>query len=375
MRKAIKASAPSFGLAMLGDFEMEPVTWLWEPLLPTRRLCLLAADGGTGKGTLSIDLAVAAMGDKPFPGEEAPPPPASVLYLSHEDNTTQDILPRFVAAGASPESLATRVVIMDSANPAFTEPADEAVVEALASAVEDQIAAVGGPPLRLIVLDPLIQVVGDNDSNKLELVRKALDAACGLVSDRFDAALVGIHHNRKRSGRKEDIGHPRYAAIGSTAWVDRARVKLALVRDANDSERHSRVLMLTKGNMTNRPGSILCWRVGTETVEVAPGIWAPRVVFWEPIRDADVEEVYASCFKDPKSGGEVSKERGRIVEALAKRGPMTIRELSDHLSVNADNLRRKLAELRDSRLVHTSGRKGKAPLWVAGLGFDGDEPF
>jgi AAA domain len=77
------------------------VDWLWEPYLPLGMTVSLEGDPGTGKSTLTANLAAYVTTGRPFPGEGGPKrEPRNVLFLQCEDDLAAICRPRLDAAGA-----------------------------------------------------------------------------------------------------------------------------------------------------------------------------------------------------------------------------------------------------------------------------------
>src|SRR4051794_32633525 len=96
-------AARTFAAVRCTDIVPAELSWLWESYLPRGKLTVLDGDPGTGKSLVTVDVAARLTRGAAFPGSDAPRQPASVLFLNAEDDATDTIQPRVVAAGGDPD--------------------------------------------------------------------------------------------------------------------------------------------------------------------------------------------------------------------------------------------------------------------------------
>src|SRR4051812_632576 len=94
---------PSLAAVRCADIVPTAVTWLWEPYLPRGKLAVLDGDPGTGKSFVPIALAGRVSRGGDMPRGAAPTPAGCVLLLNAEDDATDTIRPRVLAAGGDPD--------------------------------------------------------------------------------------------------------------------------------------------------------------------------------------------------------------------------------------------------------------------------------
>jgi hypothetical protein len=82
------------------DVKPQPVTWLWPDWLPAGKLTVLAGAAGTGKTTLALNLAAVVSRGGAWPDGSACEHPGQVLVWSSEDDVSDTLVPRLMAAGA-----------------------------------------------------------------------------------------------------------------------------------------------------------------------------------------------------------------------------------------------------------------------------------
>jgi hypothetical protein len=80
----------------LCDLQPRPVEWLWQDRLACGTLAMISGVSGSGKTWIALAVAAAlSRGRAPFTGEKLEP--CTVLYASMEHNSSEIILPRFLA--------------------------------------------------------------------------------------------------------------------------------------------------------------------------------------------------------------------------------------------------------------------------------------
>lgn len=239
-----------------------PRRWLWPDYIPIGNPVLFAAAGGTGKGMLMCAVIARVVLGLPFPNEDQAVrrDPGRVVYIAGtEDDPFEDLAPRLRAAIASAvaefeldpalaeESGAIRYVHdlseWKDGSP-FEVPGDmgRLLTEVgkinripLEAAVSD-VSQLGAPPVALVVVDPLADLLGEHDH--ITSVRSARKVMRGLkqFARQADVALGIIHHLTK-DGK----------VSGSPAVVDALRLAFMVERTKDDPE--LRVIKPVKANI------------------------------------------------------------------------------------------------------------------------------
>ena len=209
---------------------MRSIEWLEKPLWQSSAFELLAAPKGAGKGTYVASLAARVSKT------------ARVLFLASEDSAAIDLKPRLVAAGANISNchlLEQPVWLPDS-----IEDLRELALE------------LGG--VKLLVLDPVANHIGDSNSNAEAEVRHAI-APLNKLADDLTCLLIGVRHPGKDRSRGAVA-----SVLGSTAWVDVPRAVVMIAVDDEDPQlRHIQVIA---GNRSLN-GSAQAFRIEAVPVE------------------------------------------------------------------------------------------------------------
>lgn len=243
------------------DLTPEPVQWLWPDWLALGKFHLLAGAPGQGKTTIAMGMAATVTIGGRWPdgscGEAG-----NVLIWSGEDDYTDTLLPRLVAAGAD-RSRVFFVGGMRTGN--AVRPFDPSTDMRILKEAIEQIGNV-----RLIVIDPVSTAV-QGDSHKNTEVRRGLQPLVDLAAS-INAALLGITHFSK-GGQGSD---PAQRVIGSVAFTAVARVVLVAARVKGEDGADKRILARSKSNIGPDNGG---FEYQMEQVEALPGIDASRIVW------------------------------------------------------------------------------------------------
>lgn len=268
-----------------------PVKWLWDGRIAIGTLALLAGREGIGKSTLAYWL-VAQITRGKLPGEMFGKPRA-VLIAATEDSWAHTIVPRLIAARADLDKV-FRVAVRS---------ADEVyvgmnVIKDL-KLLEQAAAEVGAG---LLLLDPLMSRLGDQDTHKDSDVRIALEPMVD-VADRVGMSVLGlIHHNK--SGSTD----PLQLIMGSKAFTAVARSVHTVVIDPDDEDEERKLFGTPKNNLGRANLPTLSFTIVSAAVDTDEGTaWTGRLVW-----GAEVHESISAVME--RSGAE-NTDRTALKEA------------------------------------------------------------
>jgi hypothetical protein len=181
----IRLDGPGLRSVLAADVTMRSIEWFEKPLWQGRAFELLAGAKGAGKGTYLAGLAsrVTRKGE-------------NVVFVSTEDSTEIDLVPRLVAAKA--DLRRCRVVLQH-----VRLPDDVGALREL---------ALGFAPTRLLVIDPVANHIGDRNSNNDAEVRDAIAPLNGLADD-LGCLLVGVRHPGKDPIARRAGQHPGFDRV------------------------------------------------------------------------------------------------------------------------------------------------------------------
>ena len=242
----------------LSDVEPEPVAWLWGGWLPMGKVVVLDGDPGTGKSTITLDIAARlSRGDVMPDGSTGAlhDQDAATIMVNVEDGAGDTMRPRFDAATGKPsmvhllDAIETVTTGRDGTHRTervpFTLP--DHTVE-----LEDLIVETGAC---LVVIDPLMAILsGKVQANSDQDVRRAL-SPLAAVADRTGACILVVRHLRKSEG-----GNHLYRGGGSIGIIGAARAGLVVAFDPDDETpdpaMRRRVFAVAKSNLAAIPSSL-----------------------------------------------------------------------------------------------------------------------
>ena len=247
------------------DLTPEPVQWLWPDWLALGKFHLLAGAPGQGKTTIAMGMAATVtIGGRWPDGSRCEA--GNVLIWSGEDDYTDTLLPRLIAAGAD----RSRVFFVDGTRTGgVVRPFDPSTDT---RTLKEAIQHIGS--VRLIVIDPVSTAVA-GDSHKNTEVRRGLQPLVDLATT-INAALLGITHLSK-GGQGSD---PAQRVIGSIAFTAVARVVLVAARVKSEDGADRRILARSKSNIGLAPGG---FEYHLAQVEALPGIDASRIEWGQAV--------------------------------------------------------------------------------------------
>jgi len=247
------------------DLTPEPVQWLWSDWLALGKFHLLAGAPGQGKTTIAMAMAATVTVGGRWP-DGSRCEAGNVLIWSGEDDYTDTLLPRLVAAGAD----RSKVFFVDGTRTGgVVRPFDPSTDTRTLKEAIQQIGSV-----RLIVIDPVSTAVA-GDSHKNTEVRRGLQPLVDLATT-INAALLGITHFSK-GGQGSD---PAQRVIGSIAFTAVARVVLVAARVKGEDGADKRILARSKSNIGPDNGG---FEYHLAQVEALPGIDASRIEWGQAV--------------------------------------------------------------------------------------------
>lgn len=298
------------------DIEPRPVRWLWKGKIARRKTMVIAGNPGLGKSTLVLDVAarVSKGGAMPVEGELCDV--GNVVIISAEDDASDTIKPRLVAAGAD----LTHVYIVEAVTESVRLDNGETVrsfnLATDLCILRTMLEEIGGAAL--IIIDPISAYLGATDSHKNAEVR-ALLAPLADLAEEHDAAVVCISHLNKDAGREAIL-----RITGSLAFVAAARAAFVVTKDP---EQEGRRLFLPLKNNLAQDANGLAYAMESATIDGgAVGVIPTVRVVWaaEPVTLTAEEAMRPPILDDERS--ELAAAKEFLQDFLAK-GARWVQEL------------------------------------------------
>jgi hypothetical protein len=211
----------------LENVKQRRVEWMWKNKIPYGSVTVLAGDAGLGKSTIACDL-IAKVTAK---GKEA-------LLIADEDGEEDTITPRLSVAGAS-LSLVHHLDGVDlgrkGGDPDYFEILRD--IPRLADMLRQH------SQLKLIVIDPWLNYIGNKNAYSAQEVRQVLMPLQGLARE-FSIVILCIAHFRKSSADK-----PNDKVGGSAAVIQVPRSVLLVAETKREGDVLHGELHQTKHNL------------------------------------------------------------------------------------------------------------------------------
>ena len=214
-------------------FAPERAAYLVQPYLPRGMVSILGGVSAAGKTSLALDVCARLTRGAAFAPDTPPQPPATVLYLTAENDPNKVLRPRAEAMGADLD----RLYFQDGASYSMGD-------EELAA-----LCRVYRPAL--LVFDPIQSYLGQGvQMNRAEQVRPLLDHL-GALAKELDMAVLLISHMSKPG---PGVCSALDRLLGSSDFRNAARSILIAGRDPEHPE--VRVVAHAK-NSLGQPGESL----------------------------------------------------------------------------------------------------------------------
>jgi hypothetical protein len=234
----------------LAEVAPEAVEWLWSGRLPFGKLAVLDGNPGTGKSTLTMDLAARLTTGRPMPGSTDSSEPYDVLILNLEDGPGDTIRPRAEAAGAD----LSRIRVINKA-PVSSDGATRFVPFQIPRDLSYLKGLIQEHGVRLVVIDVLNQFVGRKaDTYKDQDMRATLGPLADLAT-MTGTCVLALRHLTKSH---RDQGYAMFAGSGSIAIVGLARAGLIA---AEHPREHGKFVLAVSKNNLSRPAPSLTYEL------------------------------------------------------------------------------------------------------------------
>ena len=225
--QAANAEPPPLGLLLnlirADGVEITPIKWLWPGYLAVGKLHIMGGAPGVGKSTVALRLGASVTTGLGWPDGHISEP-GNVLIWSGEDDISDTLAPRLLAAGAKMDKV---FFIGDVCGEAGgSRPFNPALDMLL---LQKHIRKTGD--IKLLIVDPVVSAI-NGDSHKNAEVRQSLQPLADLAAAE-GVAILGITHFAKNSNGRE----PFERIVGSIAFTAFARIVLICAKQKNSDVR------------------------------------------------------------------------------------------------------------------------------------------
>lgn len=236
--------------------------WLWQNIVPKKKLSLWYGDGGEGKSLTTLEVAARLSRGERLPGETKDRAPCSSLFVTTEDDSNT-IKARLEVASADCSKI--RVITGTT-----TDDGGEGSFDAVKNVdlLAEQIDAL--PDCGLLVIDPLAEFMPSVNFWKDDALRPALVPLRKLARDKDVAIVLVAHLNKSEGSVKQRLnGAMTLINVCRAAWLfvshpDDEETGLMLVAKGNDLKRGQTGFQFCIEDVphfgANKPGvPRLCW--------------------------------------------------------------------------------------------------------------------
>jgi hypothetical protein len=331
------------------DVEIEDYEWVWPGRLALKKIGLIVGLPDEGKGLVISDIAARiTRGGAPWPCGEGFAPLGSVIILTAEDDISDTIVPRLMAAGAD----LARVHIVKMMHEAGKERMFSLVTDL--PVLRQKIVEVGD--VAMVIIDPVSAYlgIGKVDSFRATDVRAML-GPLKVLAEELRVSILGVMHFNK----KIDVTNVLLRISDSHAYGAAARHVYGVI---NDPDNHRRLFVKGKNNLARYEQKTLAFsiderEVGTDKRTGKP-IRRPYVVWHDEPVDITATEALRAV-SECKSPSAIDDAKG-FLEDLLSNGPVSstdVQEAAKENGVSRATLRRAKKELdvdikRDGPIVN-----------------------
>ena len=296
-----------------GSVKPQKVKWLWPNRVPLGKLTLFVGNPDNGKSLAGTYVTATITAARSWCDETKNTlPPSEVLIFAGEDDLADTSVPRLMAAGANLDKV--RFATMVSDDPNTTQKVREMRLDKDIAAIKK--ALTDNANIRLIVIDPVSNYLGDTKMVEEQAVRRVLSPLQALASE-TGVAILGIMHLNKKAGL--DAIH---RIGGAMAFVGVAR---AVWLFAADTENLNIFHMLRVKKNIGERSSGLRYQIATKPVDIGGEAVPEPYVEWLGATDKSADDMLAS-----KPSGRPRDGRNEVSEwlkTLLIQGPLSATEV------------------------------------------------
>lgn len=311
--------------------------WLWPERIPLGKVTVFAGLPGEGKSLATVDLAARVTTASKYPDSENPLSASEVLFAAREDDPEDALVPRLMAAGAdmSKVHVLKAVRVSGQANDrGLRLDMDMAAVKRFLDS---------RPDVRLIVIDPVSNHLGDVSMVDEQEVRTVLSHLAGIASV-HDLAIVGVMHLNKKEGLS---AIHRVGGAGAFIGVARASWLFARVPEKCGE----RFMMPLKNNYA-RQSSSLGYQIDEKAVKIESENVPTPYIEWLNPTFLDVDEAISTPGKRTSSRDDAKS----FLKGFLAGGP---RDASDvYATAEADGIAKRTLDRAKADLRVESRKKG-----------------
>jgi AAA domain-containing protein len=230
----VAASTNTLVIKSMGSVTMKKINWLWNQHIPQRKLTIFCGDPGSMKSMVAGDIAARGSAGLKMPDGTSCPEFETLMFVG-EDDVDDTTAPRLTAAGGNKN----KVHYVEGVPAVDGEMHDVALDEHL-GLIRKFLNE--NPAIRVVVIDPLSNYLGDVKMIDEQLIRKKILTPLKRLAAETGVAAIGVMHLNKKVNLSaiNRIG-------GAMAFVGVARMVWLFIGDSQDPSK--RYMLKVKSNI------------------------------------------------------------------------------------------------------------------------------
>jgi DNA polymerase len=323
LARAQPAPKPTVECVLAAEIEQAAVEWVWYERFARGKLGIIAGLPDEGKGLLFSYIIAAITQGRAWPCNEGTAPLGNVILLTAEDDLSDTVVPRLVAAGADLRRVTIlRMVPNGSSKRMFSLVTD---LEMLRHKIEE----IG--EVQAILIDPITAYLGVKqiDSFRTTDVRAVLAPMVELATELRVLILAIMHFNKKL-----DVMNVLLRISDSLAFGATSRHCYAVV---SDPENKRSLIVKGKNNLAPKDQKALAFTIDTAETgtdkRTGKTIRAPYIKFASEYVDVTAVEAMQAA-ADNKSPGERDRAKEFLLDTLSGGGPLPSEDVIEAAEAN-----------------------------------------
>jgi hypothetical protein len=309
------------------DEEIEDYEWIWPGRFALKKIGLIVGLPDEGKGLALSDIMARITRGTAWPCGEGHAPLGNVILLSAEDDISDTIIPRLMAAGAD----LNRITILKMMREAGQERMFSLVTDL--HALRQKAVEVGN--VKAMIVDPISAYlgIGKVDSYRATDVRAVLSPLKELTSE-LRTLVLGIMHFNK----KTDVTNVLLRISDSLAYGAASRHVYGII---NDPDNHRKLFVKGKNNLAPAEQKTLAFSFDEREVGISKTTGLPirrPYIVWEPDPvDITASEALQAAAESNSPGKRDSAKH--FLTTLLSNGPMGSKEVLEAAKANGISFR------------------------------------
>lgn len=277
--------------------------WLWPGKIPSGKVTIISGKPDNGKSLCLVDWTARVTTGRDWPdGSKNELGPRRVMLCSAEDDPSDTMAPRLIAAGADLDKVLRPVMTVrtkGSGNEYDSILNIKRDLEMLTKVIQNN------PDIALLILDPVTSYLGGANLNKDEEIRPLINKLIALGQKTGITILALVHSNKRSDVDAVD------KVMGASSVAAGARAVWTIARDTEDKQLFR--MGLVKGNIIRKRTGYE-YRIVETQVEIDGRLCGHPKLQWEKETDMDANDMLAADREKTRNG---SGEDGKLNLAIA----------------------------------------------------------